>query len=393
VFVLYPGIGTRIFRIFKCRQIGSVEYLLADFSIQCWQPDHLWAVGAAVLCMLLYCVGIPAGSAYLLYRRKDKLGHADTVSLFGSLYLSYERPFWYWDSVEMTKKMILTGGLVMVATGSSAQVLIGMLVSLAYLMTVIRLEPYEDLVADRLQMMTSLQIMLNLLTGLVVKLDAKSPDQSEYDMHTVGVILIIMNVGITVLGITMAVVAFPMFQSRKACFQKTKTWCKKGLCRCTQSKRQSRKAWFQKAKAWCKKRLCRCTQSKRKAKTDRSVQKETGTMTASRRRSLALEKSLEIEIKRTAASEKSNSIPLVRNPLRGIGRPAARLAVKESKPRQHHQSSKEKKKRRSTVLDTLDLFRMNQQEKAAGHLDGHRDHKSVTNNDGSNGFHQHGGMV
>ena len=242
-----------------------------------------------------------------------------------------------------------------------------MLVSLAYLMTVIRLEPYEDLLADRLQMVTSLQIMLNLLTGLVVKLDAKSPGQSEYDTHTVGVILIIMNVGIVVLGISMAVVAFPMFQSREACFQKTKAWCKKGLC-------------------------C-CTQRKRKAKTERNVQKETVTMTASRRRSLALEKSLEIEITPRAASEKSNSIPLVRNPLRGIDRSAARLAVKKSKPRQHHHSSKEKKKRRSTVLDTLGQFRTNQQEKTAGHEDGHGDHKSATNSDGSNGFRQHLGMV
>jgi hypothetical protein len=330
VFVLYPGIGTRIFRIFKCRQIGDAEYLMADFSIQCWQPDHYWAVGAAALCILVYIVGIPAGSVYLLYRRKDKLGHADTVSLFGSLYLAYERPFWYWESVEMTKKMILAGGLVMVATGSSAQVLIGMLVALAYLMVVIRLEPYEDIVADRLQMVTSLQIMLNLLIGLVVKLDAKSPGQSEYDTHAVGIILVIMNVGIVVLGVSMALVAFPLFQSRKACFEKTKAWCKKTICCCKHKKRKA---------------------------IEQEVEMGAGMMTASRRRSLALEKSLAVKPSTASPLQKSNNIPLVSNPLRADDSSAVHLPMKKSKPRQHHHSPSKKKKRRSTVTETLENFR------------------------------------
>ena len=39
VFLLYPGIGTRIFRLFKCRRIGELEYLMADYSIVCWKDD------------------------------------------------------------------------------------------------------------------------------------------------------------------------------------------------------------------------------------------------------------------------------------------------------------------------------------------------------------------
>ena len=38
----------------------------------------------------------------------------------GSLYLDYEPKYYYWEVVEMMKKMMLTGGLVLLAPGSSA---------------------------------------------------------------------------------------------------------------------------------------------------------------------------------------------------------------------------------------------------------------------------------
>ena len=205
VFVLYPGIGTRIFRLFKCRTVGAEAYLEADFSVVCWKEQHTIAVAVASLCILVYVVGIPAMSVYLLYKRKDRLNDPKTVNLFGSLYLAYERPYWYWEAVEMLKKMVLAGGLVIVAAGSSAQVLIGVLISLFYLIVVVRLEPFDDVVDDRLQMATSLQILLNLQMGLVLKLDAKK----DYDSQVLGVILVLMNVGVMLLGVFVACMAFP----------------------------------------------------------------------------------------------------------------------------------------------------------------------------------------
>ena len=232
VFLLYPGVCTRIFRLFKCREINGHSYLVADFSIQCWDTEHMVAVGIAVLCGVMYVLGIPLGSMRLLYTRKGQLDKAETADLFGSLYLSYERPYWYWETVEMFKKMILAGGLVIVATGSSAQVLIGMLVSLGYLMALIRLEPYEDIVADRSQMCMSLQILLNLLIGLVIKLDEKRGQEAEYDPNAVGIILVFMNVAMVIMGVGSALVSFPLFQSRKLCYLKTKRWCQKITRRC-----------------------------------------------------------------------------------------------------------------------------------------------------------------
>lgn len=104
IFLLYPGICTRIFRLAKCRLIGDNYYLVADFSIKCWQNDHTLAVSVAALCCVVYVIGIPLGTVYVMYKNKTVLDQERTVKLYGSLYMAYERQFWYWEAVEMIKK-------------------------------------------------------------------------------------------------------------------------------------------------------------------------------------------------------------------------------------------------------------------------------------------------
>ena len=79
IFVLYPGIGTRIFRLFRCQVVGNSSYLVADYSIKCWQGDHLSAVYVAIILILIYVIGIPAATVYVLYNRKTSLNEENTA--------------------------------------------------------------------------------------------------------------------------------------------------------------------------------------------------------------------------------------------------------------------------------------------------------------------------
>ena len=56
----------------------------------------------------------------------------------GSLYVDYEPQYYYWEVVEMLKKMMLTGGLVLLAPGSSAQIVLAILITLFYLTLVLK---------------------------------------------------------------------------------------------------------------------------------------------------------------------------------------------------------------------------------------------------------------
>ena len=43
VFLLYPGIVTRVFTTLKCKQIGAKSYLVADYSVVCWEGEPWFA--------------------------------------------------------------------------------------------------------------------------------------------------------------------------------------------------------------------------------------------------------------------------------------------------------------------------------------------------------------
>ena len=59
VFILYPGICSKVFAMLKCRQVQSFDYLVADFSVACWKDDHLQNLVWVFLSLILFVLGIP----------------------------------------------------------------------------------------------------------------------------------------------------------------------------------------------------------------------------------------------------------------------------------------------------------------------------------------------
>jgi len=109
VFLLYPGIVTRVFTTLKCKQIGEKSYLVADYSVVCWEGEHAEYATAMAFFSVIYVVGIPLGTSALLHCNR-RLLHPDEIDpentalrlkaesfgkVYGSLYEAYD-PEYYW---------------------------------------------------------------------------------------------------------------------------------------------------------------------------------------------------------------------------------------------------------------------------------------------------------
>ena len=101
--------------------------------------------------------------------------------------------------------MTLAGGLVLVAPGSSVQILVDILVALAFLVVILQYKPYADGKANTLQAFATLQIMLTLLMGVFLKLDATG----EYQQALMGVLLLCMNISVVLLGMLSVALSMP----------------------------------------------------------------------------------------------------------------------------------------------------------------------------------------
>eukprot|EP00946_MAST-07B_sp_MAST-7B-sp1_P000182 g182.t1 len=127
---------------------------------------------------------------------------------YAQLFASYDVKHFYFEGVEMMKKMILAGGLVLLSPGSSVQILVGIVVALAFFSAVLHLEPYEDSTDNKLQAFATLQILLTLLAGLVIQTDVNG----EYEETTMSLLLIIMNSSVVVLGLVSTAIMLPCSQ-------------------------------------------------------------------------------------------------------------------------------------------------------------------------------------
>ncbi len=112
--------------------------------------------------------------------------------------------------------MTLAGGLVLVGSGTSRQVVIGMCVSMAHLCVLLAYSPYKDRDDATLASVSSLTTLISLQIGLVLRLDEES---GEFDPHILGLILIAVNVTVMVMGIVMILRTMPQCYSTAVKFR------------------------------------------------------------------------------------------------------------------------------------------------------------------------------
>ena len=128
-------------------------------------------------------------------RRMEKVWFLDERSKSRS---RRENQYWFWECVEMWRKMILTGGMVLVAPGSSAQVLWAEVVCLIYLLLVLKIAPFRYDLDDWLAFAASLQLFLVFMAAFALKTD--DPNDTVYEKKTMGICLAILCCGVVLLN-------------------------------------------------------------------------------------------------------------------------------------------------------------------------------------------------
>jgi hypothetical protein len=108
------------------------------------------------------------------------------------LYFSSDEHGWYfWEVTLMLQKMFLTGAMVAIAPGSPIQLLVALVMCLAYLLLVTHAGPYKGDLEDKLAFLTSLCLAISLLLGLTLIMD--TPDDPVFNVYAIGIVLIVVN--------------------------------------------------------------------------------------------------------------------------------------------------------------------------------------------------------
>ena len=221
ILLIYPGLTVRIFQMFKCYSVPDYGFVLhQSFSVKCYEDYHIMYVLLGLLAMVLYVFGIPFAIFLVLRKNLDALydknhpKHLEVAMEYGSLYIQYESKYWFWELIVISEKAILTGGMVLVAPGTSLQLLIAVVTTLGFFGAVIKFRPYYDEADDSLSSLTHLQILLTLLGGLALLTDHDDPKDKIYSPSAMGYFGIILNSLSWFILLIMIIMLHPKFRKK-----------------------------------------------------------------------------------------------------------------------------------------------------------------------------------
>ncbi|KAL9955905.1 hypothetical protein ACROYT_G037304 [Oculina patagonica] len=174
------------------------KYLKADYSIRCQGPNYNSLLIVAYL-SVAYIIALPAAAFITIWRQRKimlALQDAETSQDPGSgigittglrfLFENYKARSWYWELVEMSRKVILTSGLILVGKESRSYIGLALVIAGMYGMVFSWIKPIQDFFENRL-MSTSLAVtVVNLAVGAVSRIPAENiPNLSDPYMDRV----------------------------------------------------------------------------------------------------------------------------------------------------------------------------------------------------------------
>lgn len=98
----------------------------------CGSTEHTMIIMLAVIAIILYPIGVTGITAYLLYLERDALhNELETKGSAALTFLSreYKPHFFFWELLEISRKLILVGFMVLIGQGTITQLLIGLLIA------------------------------------------------------------------------------------------------------------------------------------------------------------------------------------------------------------------------------------------------------------------------
>eukprot|EP00937_MAST-01D_sp_MAST-1D-sp2_P002371 g2371.t1 len=203
LFLIYPSTSSSILHMWDCISMrDGHSYLRSDMSIMCEAGGRVessllgdrYTYGTyynlSIFFTFVYPIGVPVLFFYTLYMyRKDLYVSHTTDDMYlvgahdheksrpnpevadeiGFLYAGYTPECWWWECVELLRKLTLTGLIVFIMPNTPEQLFITVVLTLCFIVGYARWQPYNETQDDDLQLVCQLQLWFTSLSGLAVK--------------------------------------------------------------------------------------------------------------------------------------------------------------------------------------------------------------------------------
>lgn len=130
--------------------------------------------------ILLWALGIPLYSGFLLYKHKETLQEDATKERFGFLYNGYHRRSYYWEIlIQLRKVLIAFVSIFLTSRGTIVQSLVLLCLLGFFIFVTLRVSPFEDRHANHLEIVSLVALIITTYCG-VFYLSSRNPTRNGY---------------------------------------------------------------------------------------------------------------------------------------------------------------------------------------------------------------------
>ncbi|KDO29141.1 hypothetical protein SPRG_05384 [Saprolegnia parasitica CBS 223.65] len=245
--VFYPAVSKKILDLFNCLEIGAGFHLVADMDYLCYSSEWYlraavgalgcvgWILGVPLTCFLILLRerhnGVRAKMKQLRdgkhdlarakwidamkidyeanglhwdernmafaddllsrYMMKRNLRNPSVVAGVGFIYHAYKDEFWFFEIVDLVRKLFMNGVIVFVGQGSIAQVVVGLIIIFIYMSILLAVQPYKEGSNNAVAAMAQMQLFVTLFAGLLVRMNVGNARSLNLDQ--VAAIIVVSN--------------------------------------------------------------------------------------------------------------------------------------------------------------------------------------------------------
>lgn len=201
-YFILPSISVTILNTFVCRNydannedpLNRQHLLLSnDLTVDCNSSSYTFWFLWALFMTIIYPIGLPALYTFLLYQNRHRImirDHVDIINKSPSitynrgahvvedqsfseciefLYQGYSPAYWYWEVVEISRRLSLTAVIAVVMKGEPVQIVIAILIAVAFVKLFKKFRPFKYEEANNLLLESQYQILFTFFILLVIK--------------------------------------------------------------------------------------------------------------------------------------------------------------------------------------------------------------------------------
>ena len=189
-------------------------YLKADYSVRCHESKYNNVVIVAYI-SAAYIIALPAATFVTLWRQRRAIlvteetaasqnedSGTEVITGLRFLFESYKPSAWYWELIEMSRKVIVTSLLILVGQETRSYIGLTLVIAGMYGTVFCWIHPLQDAFENRL-MSTSLAVtVVNLVIGAVSRIPAENlPAPKDSYMDAVIFNILVIGANTLVIGL------------------------------------------------------------------------------------------------------------------------------------------------------------------------------------------------